>query len=518
MHTKEKSTLENLDFLADDVEIIETHQKHPYKIMIADDDLEVHTVTKMMLQSFEFEGKRLEFIDVFTGKETMEALQDHPDTAVLFLDVVMEDLHSGLDVVNYLRQNLHNSLTRIILRTGQPGEAPEDRIIRDYDINDYRLKTDMTVSRINTSLYTALRNYRDLCKIEKNKQGLEKIVRASAKLFRHNSMSDFFSTILQQLSTFYQEDVNILYLSDDKITSHGFVTINQTDGPNIVAATGKYEKYSGLSIRDVPELKDIYKWMRHNTSFQEINQLENGIIIKKTSKNSLNNYIYIEGNENVYDMDLINLFMTNYAIALDNFILNTMVADTQREIIITFGEVIEKHFDDTNSHILRISNMIYEFSLLNGFSYQESELLKVASTMHDVGKIAIPDAILKKPGKLTPEEFEIVKEHPVVGYQILSKSNLNILKLAAEIALYHHEKFDGTGYPEGLKGKSIPLSARMLAIIDVFDAITHRRVYKGAESVESALEYLKVNRGIHFDPALVDLFLNNYEQIIKDNL
>ncbi len=518
MHTNEKSTSENLDFLADDVEIIETHQKHPYKIMIADDDLEVHTITKMMLQSFEFEGKRLEFIDVFTGKETKEALQDHPDTAVLFLDVVMEDLHSGLDVVNYLRQNLHNSLTRIILRTGQPGEAPEDRIIRDYDINDYRLKTDMTVSRLNTSLYTALRNYRDLCKIEKNKQGLEKIVRASAKLFRHNSMSDFFSTILQQLSTFYQEDVNILYFSDDKTISHGFVTINQTDGPNIVAATGKYEQYSGLSIRDVPELNDIYKWMRNNTSFQEINQLENGIIIKKTSKNSLNNYIYIEGNQNVFDMDLINLFMTNYAIALDNFILNTMVADTQREIIITFGEVIEKHFDDTNSHILRISNMIYEFSLLNGFSYQESELLKVASTMHDVGKIAIPDAILKKPGKLTPEEFEIVKEHPVVGYQILSKSNLNILKLAAEIALYHHEKFDGTGYPEGLKGKSIPLSARMLAIIDVFDAITHRRVYKSAESVESALENLKVNRGIHFDPALVDLFLNNYEQIIKDNL
>ena len=518
MPLSNKNNSDHLSFLADDVEKIESHHKIPYKIMIADDDLEVHTVTKMMLQSFEFEGKGLEFIDVYTGKDTMSALELHTDTAVLFLDVVMEDIHSGLDVVNYLRQDLRNSLTRIILRTGQPGEAPEDRIIRDYDINDYRLKTDLTVSRLNTSLYTALRNYRDLCKIEKNKQGLEKIVRASAKLFRHNTMSDFFSTILQQLSTFYQEDVNILYLREDEITSHGFVTINQSDGPSIVAATGRYEQYSGQSIKEIPELKEIYKWMRNNNSFQEINQLENGIIIKKISKNSLNNYIFIEGNTNVYDMDLINLFMTNYAIALDNFILNTMVADTQREIIITFGEVIEKHFDDTNAHILRISNMIYEFSLINGFSYQESELLKVASTMHDIGKIAIPDAILKKPGKLTPEEFEIVKEHPVVGYQILSKSNLNILKLAAEIALYHHEKFDGSGYPEGLKGKSIPLSARMLSIIDVFDAITHRRIYKSADSVESALDYLRANRGIHFDPALVDLFLHHYEKIIQGNL
>ena len=134
------STENNFDFLAKEEEIIFKSQKNPYKIMIADDDLEVHTVTKMMLQAFEFEGRHLEFIDTFTGADTMLALQENPDTAVLFLDVVMEHLHSGLDVVTFLRIKLNNTLTRIILRTGQPGEAPEDRIIREYDINDYRLK------------------------------------------------------------------------------------------------------------------------------------------------------------------------------------------------------------------------------------------------------------------------------------------------------------------------------------------------------------------------------------------
>lgn len=138
--------------------------------------------------------------------------------------------------------------------------------------------------------------------------------------------------------------------------------------------------------------------------------------------------------------------------------------------------------------------------------------------MHDIGKIAIPDAILKKPGKLTAEEFEIIKEHPLIGYQILSKSNLNVLKLAAEIALYHHEKYDGSGYPEGLRGNTIPLSTRMLAIIDVFDAITHRRIYKAAESIDNALNYLKENRGTHFDPDLVDLFLLHSENIIRGNV
>jgi len=273
------------------------------------------------------------------------------------------------------------------------------------------------------------------------------------------------------------------------------VTIHHENGPNIVAATGKYASYAGQSIKDIPDLRPIYLWMKEHTNLQEIAQIENGIIIRKSGKNSFNNYIFIEGTQNIYDTELINLFMTNYAIALDNFILNTMVADTQREIIITFGEVIEKHFDDTNAHIMRISNMMYEFALIKGFSYQESELMKVASTMHDIGKIAIPDAILKKPGKLTAEEFEIIKKHPLIGYQILSKSKLNVLKLAAEIALYHHEKYDGSGYPEGLRGNTIPLSARMLAIIDVFDAITHRRIYKAAESIDNALNYLKENEG-----------------------
>jgi response regulator RpfG family c-di-GMP phosphodiesterase len=377
----------------------------------------------------------------------------------------------------------------------------------------------MTLQRLNTSLFAALRNYRDLLKIEKNRQGLEKIIKASANLFRHNSMHEFFTSILSQLSSFYQEDANIVYIRENEKGTHGFVTVNQSDSPTIVVATGKYKDFIGKTINEIDQLKEIYNWMRsHNSSIQEIKQLSSGIVIKKSGKNSLNNYIFIEGNEELYDTELINLFMTNYSIALDNFILNNMISETQNEIIITFGDVIEKHFDDTNTHVLRISNMMYEFALVNNFSYQESEMIKVASTMHDIGKIAIPDAILKKPGKLNRDEFEVIKTHTVIGHQILSKSKLDILKLASEIALYHHEKYDGTGYPELKSGKAIPIYARMMAIIDVFDAITHKRCYKDAQSEEEALEFLKTNRGSHFDPILIDVFLENYERITKGNL
>lgn len=160
--------------------------------------------------------------------------------------------------------------------------------------------------------------------------------------------------------------------------------------------------------------------------------------------------------------------------------------------------------------------MMYQFALKVHFSYAEAEMVKVASTMHDVGKIAIPDAILKKKGRLTMEEFEQVQEHSRIGYKILSKSNLDILKLAAELALNHHERFDGTGYPNGMMGRVIPLSSRMLAIVDVFDAMTHKRVYKEAAPMEEAISYLRDQKGRHFDPELVEVFIKNLEEITRE--
>ena len=509
----------NFDFLKEDT-TKPIHRTKSIKIIIADDDVEVHSITKMILRDFQFENQSLEFIDTYSGEETKEALSTHPDTAILFLDVVMEKNHSGLEVVSYLRNTLKNDMTRIILRTGQPGEAPEDKIIRDYDINDYRLKTEMTVQRLTTTLYNALRNYRDLKRIDKSKKGLEKIIKASSNLFKHTSMDDFFNGILIQLASFQNDSSEVLFIrqqfgNEQLNIVGGIVTLDQMNQPTIMAATGKYSNFVGKSLAEVRELTDIYDWMNTNSNnLQEINYLPKGFIIKKSNTKSLNNYIYIEGDSSLYDFELMNLFLTNYSVALDNFILNSMISNTQKEIIITLGEVVEKHFDDTGGHIRRVSEIMYRFAQLCHFSFSECEMYKVASTMHDVGKIAIPDAILKKPGKLTAEEFEIIKTHALIGYQILSKSDLDILKIAADIALNHHEKFDGSGYPNGIKGRQIPTSARMMAIVDVFDALSHKRVYKDAESIEATIAILKENRGTHFDPNLLDIFIQNLDEIM----
>ena len=463
---KEKLNLDNinLDFLSEDSKP-KLKTKENYKIMIADDYDEIHVITKMMLKDFEFEGKGLEFIDTYTGEDTIKALEKNPDTAVLFLDVVMEDNHSGLNVVEVLRGRLDNKMTRIVLRTGQPGQAPEETVIRDYDINDYRLKTEMTAKRLYTTLYSALRNYRDLYQINTHKNGLKKIIKTSANLFEHNSLNEFLPSILVQLSNFQKNNAEMVYIRDDVDKEGGFVTIEKNKKATIVAATGKFKSYIGKDIDLVSELKEVVDKIKYSdTSEEKIIFVDSGFIIKNNAKNSFNNYIYIEGNNDIYDFDLIHLFLTNYSVALDNYILNNTIVNTQKEIIITFGEVVENHFEETSGHVKRISEMMYNFALLLNFSHSEAEILKMASMMHDIGKIAIPDSILKKPGKLTEEE--------------------------------------------------ILLEARMLSIIDVFDAMTHKRVYKDAFSTEEALDYIRNQKGKHFDPELVDIFISNIEGIL----
>ncbi|MGH7198037.1 MAG: HD-GYP domain-containing protein, partial [Candidatus Omnitrophota bacterium] len=148
-------------------------------------------------------------------------------------------------------------------------------------------------------------------------------------------------------------------------------------------------------------------------------------------------------------------------------------------------------------------------------SEEDVETLRYASPMHDIGKIAIPDAILKKPGKLTPEEWEVMKQHTVIGSKIFQNSRSSILRAAAQIALTHHEKYDGSGYPRGLKGEDIPIFGRITAVVDVFDAVLSKRCYKAASTFDEAFSYIESLAGTHLDPKLVEAFVRIKKKIIS---
>ena len=180
--------------------------------------------------------------------------------------------------------------------------------------------------------------------------------------------------------------------------------------------------------------------------------------------------------------------------------------DTRLQIVRRLGRAAEFRDNETGLHIVRMSKMSVLLGEAAGMSSQACELLLNASPMHDIGKIGIPDHILLKPGKFEPHEWEIMKTHVTIGAEILSGDDSELLTMARVIALSHHEKWDGSGYPHGLAGEDIPLLGRIVALADVFDALTSERPYKKAWTVEASMEYIEANRGKHFDPHLVDLF------------
>lgn len=169
--------------------------------------------------------------------------------------------------------------------------------------------------------------------------------------------------------------------------------------------------------------------------------------------------------------------------------------------------------DDTGVHIVRIGYLAEALALCLGESKAYASMLRKSAPMHDVGKIGTPDNILKKAGPLNPEEREVMNRHAEIGAEILGKSRIPVLNMAAEIALTHHEKFDGTGYPRGLKGKNIPLAGRITTIVDIFDALTMDRVYRSAFSVEEALQMMLKERGKALDPEILDVFIANIDSL-----
>jgi response regulator RpfG family c-di-GMP phosphodiesterase len=194
--------------------------------------------------------------------------------------------------------------------------------------------------------------------------------------------------------------------------------------------------------------------------------------------------------------------------------LHKEIEDTQKEIIYKMGEITESRSKETGNHIKRVAEYSKALAIHFGLPNNEAELIKMSAPMHDLGKVAISDAILNKPGRFTDEEFEIMKTHSKIGYEMLKGSNREILSSAAIIAKEHHEKFDGTGYPDGLKGEEIHIYARIVALADVFDALGSDRCYKKAWEFGAILEFFKEQRGKHFDPRLIDIFFENLDEFI----
>jgi putative nucleotidyltransferase with HDIG domain len=474
-----------------------------WKILVVDDEEDVHRITKLILREFSYQNKELALTHAYSGEEAMAILRRESDFALVLLDIVMESEHSGLDVVQYIRKELQNSQIRIILRTGQPGKAPLKNIIVQYEINDYKQKTELTTDKMFATIISALRSYADIMSIHKNKSNLENIIAASKNLFQNNSLSDFAQGILVHLSS-------ILNLDDITLPPSMVVRANHGD-LTIIGGTGVNKYKIGQHMQQVatPEEADHIRKAAAEKQSQFTDDAYYGYfktdigieyIIQLKSPRPLGSY----------ERDLIGIFTRNVGVAFDNIHLINDIKETQNELIHTLGQAIESRAEDTVQHVLRVGEYAQLMARKLGLSDREIITIRLAAPLHDIGKIGMDDTVLKKPDKLTDNELKMMERHTILGHQILSKSDRQMFKMAATIALEHHERWDGTGYPNKLAGEKISIYGRITALADVFDVLAHDRVYDSKWDLDKVKDYLTKQRGRQFDPQLIDIFLKHF--------
>ncbi|CUI07092.1 HD domain-containing phosphohydrolase [Massilia antarctica] len=484
----------------------------PWKVLLVDDEPDIHDITKLTLSRFRLDGRALTFLHAYTGAEAKQVLARESDIALVFLDVVMEHDDSGLEVARWMREDLGNQFTRIVLRTGQPGQAPEERVIVNYDINDYKEKTELDRTKLFTTTFAALRAYRDIMKVEEARllqanyrEGLERVIAASSHIFQQRNLKDFASGLLQQVVALLRLEKSMLL---------------RLSGASAITGESEYEILA--QIGDIgesllgPELMAQLDDARSNRISRLHGDTYVGYFPNNSGKASL---LVLKGVEEIADIDaqLLEVFCSGVAIAFDNILLTQEITDTQAELIMRLGDVVESRSNEAGNHVRRMSQVCHMLAQASGMPDDETAVLMHAAPMHDIGKIATPDAVLLKPGKLTPEEWDIMKQHPTVGLSILDGSSRPILKAAAVIAHQHHEKFDGSGYPQGLIGADIHVYARIVAVADVFDALSHKRCYKEAWPLDEVVAHLRDVSGQHLDPVYVELLIANIDAAVDIN-
>lgn len=484
----------------------------PWQVLVVDDEPAVHEVTKLVMAGFEMEGRALQFIHCYSAAEARAVLATPNDIALILLDVVMESEHAGLELARCIREDIKNLNVRIVLRTGQPGQAPEEQVIKDYDINDYKEKTDLTRRRLITVFYSGLRAYRDLMRIEHARAGLRRSIEAISQISNSQSLRSFASAVLEQVNMLL--NLNGEGLCASRVSAY---TANTTNGQiRVLAATEAYSQLlAGEDISNLPaEVQDALKRVLQEKTSHHGDLYYAGYFRTKAGSESM---IYMVFPEPIKDdaRELLEIFCRNVAITYDGLLLREDTTKAQRDTISILGGAIEKCSSEPSLHLPRVGTIAALLATLTGAGEEEVELIRMAASLHDVGKVCIPDHILTKPGPLTPEEWDRMKTHAQEGHTLLSRSNAGIHALGALIARDHHEHWDGTGYPQGLSGEGISLEGRIAAVADVLDSLVNASCYKKAWSLPEALAYLNAQSGKQFDPRLIEL-LNSNAVAIED--
>jgi PAS domain S-box-containing protein len=338
------------------------------------------------------------------------------------------------------------------------------------------------------------------------------------------STKEYFKEQTQKSAYSLSESIRIVNAYKEAINESNII-LRIDLNRNIIYANDAFYKISGYTKEEL--IGKPYSILKHyNLSENEASEKINEIFSKNIWKGKISNY---KKNGEIFHCNVTMYPLKNEKDEVIEFMgirhditeienLHDELEETQKEIVYKLGEIGETRSLETGYHVKRVAEYSKLFAEKLNLDKNEIKMLFMASPMHDIGKVGIPDSILNKPGKLTQEEWEIMKTHAQIGYEILKSSKRDILKSAAIVSYTHHEKWDGSGYPRGLKGEDIHIFGRITAIADVFDALGSDRCYKKAWPLDKILELFNREKGKHFDPNLIDIFINNLDEflIIRD--
>lgn len=478
-----------------------------WHILIVDDDQYIHDVTTLVLSKMQVDGRPLQLHHAYSAAEARELFQTQPQFCIAFIDIVMETDDAGLQLVEWIRQQQKDKFIRLILRTGQPGLAPEEDIIRRYDINDYRTKTEFTVLKMQTSVLVGVRGYRDIMTIHRSLEAFKRLITSSTNILKIRDLEHFATAALENLLALLDLDSSAIYIVRQE------TDYDESVRELVLARSGTFDEISDCS-------KQIGQQVRgridHAFSTGE-NSLNHEYFVGycRTSVNTCSVlYVEFEDDPAHFNAAIAEMYATTVVLILESLTRQQQVDRSQRELLYIVGESVEARSKETGSHVKRVALMCKLLADKLGLPESYSNNLQMAAPLHDLGKIAIPERILHKAGKLDAEEWEVMKTHAEIGGELMSRSDLPIAKLASRLARYHHENWDGTGYPEGLFGETIPLEARIMAIVDVIDALGSVRSYKLPWPTDEIIAYIQSQSGVKFDPKLTEIACAHFGELM----
>lgn len=483
--------------------------KRPWKVLLVDDEPDVITVSKMALRGLYFQGSEVKILTASSATEARKVLSDNSDIALAFVDVVMETDSAGLELIRWIREERNDQHIRLVLRTGQPGSAPEETVIQKYEINDYKNKTELNAIRLKTSVLTALRAYRDIKIISSNQKKLEHVLNATETILTHSKVNGFLLSAYTELKSFIKQDNVSLGVSIESNMPYSQPTQKQfhlTDNNTLIEGESISSVQQMLAdiIISNPDRPMVKIEDDHYFHYMKINEFETVTLVFDFAKP------ISQGVKN-----LLPHFTSNFVLVFENLRAKNEVQEVQQQLMLMLSEAIETRSKETGAHVLRVALICEYIAKKLGLGEKHVEIIKHSAPMHDLGKIGVPERILHKPGPLDDDEWAVMKTHPEIGHKLLSKLNYGIPQMGAMVSLSHHEKWNGSGYPNGTSGPEIPLEGRLMAIADVVDALGSTRSYKKAWKNEDIIALIQEQKGHHFDPVIADIVIQNFDEIME---